>query len=276
MFNQNRMMRVFKLITLLKSFPKKTIKRIAISLDVSERSAYRYLDLLQELGFEVEKDEHNKYSLKTDMMVEPFTKEEAALIVEVLSVSARNNPLVASIKAKLPSMDEGNILSNHVVAGHIGKLLTDINEAIKEQKQVIIYKYQSASSETVSDRKVEPIGFTSNYQYLCAYELESQMNKYFKLERMGGIEKLEEAFQYSHEHKLLNPDAFGFNESGEKYPIKLQLSMRAQLWLRDDYPETANYMTENPDGTWTLELEVNSLEPVNRLLRSMPGEVKKL
>lgn len=274
MFNQHRILRVFKLITLLKSFPKKSIKRLSESLEISERSTYRYLDLMMELGFEVEKDEHNKYSLNSDMLVEPFTKEESALIVEVLSVSAKNNPLVASIKAKLPWMEEANVVSNHVVSGHLGKLLTSINEAIQKKKQIIIQKYQSASSETISDRLVEPIGFTSNYQYLCAFEIESQLNKYFKLERMGGIEQTQTSFQFTDDHKLLNPDAFGFNESGEKFPIKLQMSMRAKLWLVDDYPDTAQYMSENGDGSWTLETEVNNMEPVNRILRSMPEEIK--
>ncbi|MHA8103804.1 helix-turn-helix transcriptional regulator [Aquirufa nivalisilvae] len=274
MFNQHRILRVFKLITLLKSFPKKSIKRLSESLEISERSTYRYLDLMVELGFQVEKDEHNKYSLNSDMLVEPFTKEESALIVEVLSVAAKNNPLGASIKAKLPWMEEANVVSNHVVSGHVGKLLTSINEAIQKKKQIIIQKYQSASSETISDRLVEPIGFTSNYQYLCAFEIESQLNKYFKLERMGGIEQTQTSFQFTDDHKLLNPDAFGFNESGEKFPIKLQMSMRAKLWLVDDYPDTAQYMSENGDGSWTLETEVNNMEPVNRILRSMPEEIK--
>lgn len=276
MFNQHRILRVFKLITLLKSFPKKSIKRLSESLEISERSTYRYLDLMTELGFEVEKDEHNKYSLNSDMLVEPFTKEESALIIEVLSVSAKNNPLVASIKAKLPWMEEANVVSHHVVSGHVGKLLAAINEAIQNKKQIIIQKYQSASSETISDRLVEPIGFTSNYQYLCAFELDSQANKYFKLERMGGIEQKDSNFQFTHAHELLKPDAFGFNESGEKFPVKLQMSMRAKLWLVDDYPETAKYMLENTDGSWTLETEVNNMEPVNRILRSMPEEIKKV
>jgi proteasome accessory factor C len=75
MFNQNRILRVFKLISLLKSIPAKSIKRIALSLEISERSCYRYMDLLDELGFEVTKDENNKFSLKADQIVDPFTKD---------------------------------------------------------------------------------------------------------------------------------------------------------------------------------------------------------
>jgi len=273
MHNQNRILRVFKLITLLKTFPAKTIKRISQSLEISERSCYRYMDLLTELGFEVGKDDHNKFFLKADQIVEPFTKEESHLIQEVLTVSVKNNPLVASIKAKLPSLEESNILANNIVNGHLSKLVTQINESILNKTQINIIKYQSASSESITDRLVEPIGFTSNYQYLCAFEVESQQNKYFKIERMGSIENLQEIAKFQEQHKLLNPDVFGFNDSGEKFPIKLKLSMRAMLWLKDDYPAVVGFLTEQKEGTWLLEVEVNSVEPVQRIIRSMPGEI---
>jgi predicted DNA-binding transcriptional regulator YafY len=225
------------------------------------------------LGFEVGKDDHNKFFLKADQIVEPFTKEESHLIQEVLTVSVKNNPLVASIKAKLPSLEESNILANNIVNGHLSKLVSQINESILNKTQINIIKYQSASSESITDRLVEPIGFTSNYQYLCAFEVESQQNKYFKLERMGSIENLDEIAKFQVHHKLLNPDVFGFNDSGDKFPIKLKMSMRAMLWLKDDYPETGPFIKEDSDGNWLLAVEVNSIDPVNRIVRSMPGEV---
>jgi proteasome accessory factor C len=273
MHNQHRLLRVFKLITLLKTFPAKSIKRLSQSLEISERSCYRYMDLLTELGFEVGKDDHNKFFLQADQIVEPFTKEESHLIHEVLTVAVKNNPLVDSIKSKLPSLEESNILATNIVNGHLSKLVSQINEAISSKTQLIINKYQSASSESITDRLVEPIGFTSNYQYLCAFEVESKQNKYFKLERMGAIENLSEIVKFQEQHKLLNPDVFGFNDSGEKFPIQLKLSMRAMLFLKDDYPATADFLTEQKDGSWLIEVEVNSMEPVDRIVRGMPGEV---
>jgi predicted DNA-binding transcriptional regulator YafY len=232
------------------------------------------MDLLTELGFEVGKDDHNKFFLQADQIVEPFTKEESHLIHEVLTVAVKNNPLVDSIKSKLPSLEESNILATNIVNGHLSKLVSQINEAISSKTQIIINKYQSASSESITDRLVEPIGFTSNYQYLCAFEVESQQNKYFKLERMGAIENLSEIVKFQEKHKLLNPDVFGFNDSGEKFSIKLKLSMRAMLFLKDDYPATADFLTEQKDGSWLLNVEVNSMEPVERIVRGMPGEVE--
>ncbi|MDU0808963.1 helix-turn-helix transcriptional regulator [Aquirufa regiilacus] len=274
MFNQHRILRVFKLITLLKTFPAKSIKRLAQSLEISERSCYRYLDLLAKMGFEVDKDPHHKFYLRSESISEPFTKEESQLIHEALSVAAKNNPLAVSIQAKLPYLEESQTRANQVIAGHIGKLVYQIQEAITNQKQVRIFKYQSASSESISDRIIEPIGFTDNYQTLCGFEVESHQNKYFKLERMGSLEILEENCRFKVAHQLLKPDVFGFNETAERFHIQLKLSMRAMLFLKDDYPATAPFLNEQIDGTWLLSVEVNSKEPAERILRGMPGEVE--
>jgi predicted DNA-binding transcriptional regulator YafY len=226
------------------------------------------------MGFEVDKDPHHKFFLRSEAISEPFTKQESQLIHEALSVAAKNNPLAASIQAKLPYLAESQSRANQVMAGHLAKLVSQIQEAISTEKQVRIFKYQSASSESISDRLIEPIGFTDNYQTLCAFEVESQQNKYFKLERMGSLEILEENAKFKELHQLLKPDVFGFNETGERFHIQLKLSMRAMLFLKDDYPATADFLTEQKDGTWSLDVVVNSMEPVERIVRSMPNEIK--
>ncbi len=156
---------------------------------------------------------------------------------------------------------------------HLAKLVAKLNDAITHQTQLLIQRYQSANTESISDRLVEPIGFTANYQYLCAFEVESKQNKYFKLERMGSIENLTEIVKFKELHQLLNPDVFGFNDSGEKFSVNLKLSMRAMLFLKDDYPATVDFLTEQKDGSWLLSVEVNSMEPVERIVRSLPLDI---
>jgi predicted DNA-binding transcriptional regulator YafY len=181
---------------------------------------------------------------------------------------------VASIKSKLPSLEESNILATNIVNGHLSKLVSQINEAILNKTQIIIHKYQSANTESITDRRVEPVGFTDNYGFLCAYEIESNQNKYFKIERMGSVELLDVKYKFESFHKLYKPDVFGFNDSGEKFKVKLILSMRAQLWIKDDYPETSTYLKDLDDGSWLLDVEVFNMEPVNRILRSMPDDIQ--
>jgi proteasome accessory factor C len=272
MYNQNRIFRVLRLINLLKSTPSKSIKRLAESVEISERSLYRYLELLEEVGFEIQKDSSNRYFLNQNH-IESFTKEEAELISKSISSNQKNNPLVKSIRTKLVLLDEMNVASNEIVASHYSKVISLLKDAIETKSQVILSKYQSASTESVTDRLVEPVSFSSNFDSITAYEIESGINKFFKIERIGDVQILDNQFEHVDKHESMVSDIFGFNDTGDKHHVRLQLSMRAMLWLRDDYPSSIDFIKENEDGHWILEVEVFNLEPVHRIIRSMPDDI---
>ncbi|MEY2923238.1 MAG: hypothetical protein RL108_1864, partial [Bacteroidota bacterium] len=202
MFNQNRIYRVFRLIYLLKSSPAKSIKRLSESMEVSERSLYRYMELLVEVGFELQKDSSNRYYLNHDH-VESFTKEEAEFISQSISSNQKNNPLIKSIRTKLVLLDEMNVASNEIVASHYSKVISQLQESIETKSQVLIIKYQSASTESVSDRLVEPVSFSSAFDSITAFEVESGMNKFFKIERIGDVQILDSLFEYTDKHESL-------------------------------------------------------------------------
>ncbi len=272
MFNQNRIYRVFRLINLLKSSPSKSIKRLSESMEVSERSLYRYIELLAEVGFIVEKDSLNRYYLNHDQ-IESFTKEEAELISQSISSIQKNNPLVKSIRNKLVLLDEMNVASKEIVASHYSKVISKLQEAIETKSQVLLIKYQSASTESVSDRLVEPVSFSSAFDSITSFEVESGRNKFFKIERIGEVKILDSPFEFEKKHESLVSDIFGFNDTGERYHVRLQLSMRAMLWLKDDYPLSVSFMKEVEGGHWILEVEVFNMEPVNRIIRSTPEDI---
>jgi proteasome accessory factor C len=272
MYNQNRIYRVFRLINLLKSTPAKSIKRLSESMEVSERSLYRYMELLVEVGFIIQKDSSNRYFLNHDH-IESFTKEEAELISQSISSNQKNNPLVKSIRTKLVLLDEMNVASNEIVASHYSKVISKLQEAIETKSQVILSKYQSASTESVSDRLVEPVSFSSKFDSITAFEVESGRNKFFKIERIGEVQILDIPFEYAIKHESLESDIFGFNYTGDRHHVRLQLSMRAMLWLKDDYPSSINFIKEDENGHWILETEVFNMEPVNRIIRSMPDDI---
>jgi predicted DNA-binding transcriptional regulator YafY len=230
------------------------------------------MELLVEVGFEINKDSSNRYYLNHDH-IEPFTKEEAELISQSISSNQKNNPLIKSIRTKLVLLDEMNVVSNEIVASHYSKVISLLKEAIETKSQVVLLKYQSASTESVSDRLVEPVSFSSNFDSITAYEIESGINKFFKIERIGDVHILDNQFEHVEKHESLVSDIFGFNDTGDKHHVRLQLSMRASLWLRDDYPLSVNFMKEVGDSQWILDVKVFSMEPVNRIIRSMPHDI---
>jgi proteasome accessory factor C len=241
-------------------------------MEVSERSLYRYMELLVEVGFQIQKDTSNRYFLNHDH-IESFTKEEAELISQSISPNQKNNPLVKSIRTKLVLLDEMNVASNEIVASHYSKIISLLKEAIETKSQVVLLKYQSASTESVTDRLVEPVSFSSNFDSITAFEIESGLNKFFKIERIGDVQILDNSFEYVEKHESLVSDIFGFNDTGDKHHVRLHLSMRAMLWLKDDYPLSINFIKDDEDGHWILEVEVFNMEPVHRIIRSMPDDI---
>jgi predicted DNA-binding transcriptional regulator YafY len=230
------------------------------------------MEILVEVGFEIQKDSSNRYFLNHDH-IESFTKEEAELISQSISPNQKNNPLVKSIRTKLVLLDEMNVASNEIVASHYSKIISLLKEAIETKSQVVLLKYQSASTESVTDRLVEPVSFSSNFDSITAFEIESGLNKFFKIERIGDVHILNNSFEFESKHESLVSDIFGFNDNGVRHHVRLQLSMRAMLWLKDDYPQSNNFLSEVEGGQWLLDTYIFNMEPVHRIIRSMPEDI---
>jgi hypothetical protein len=61
MLNQHKILRVLKLISYLEQAPTKSISHLAEMLDSTDRTVYRYFDLIRECGFDLQRDEHNRF-----------------------------------------------------------------------------------------------------------------------------------------------------------------------------------------------------------------------
>ena len=82
MHNQNRILRVLHLISLLKIKPAKSIRFLSSILESTDQTVYLYLDLIKELGFELERDQYKRYFITEDRFQEfdSFTNEEVPLL----------------------------------------------------------------------------------------------------------------------------------------------------------------------------------------------------
>jgi predicted DNA-binding transcriptional regulator YafY len=277
MYNQHKILRVFQLINLLKSKPAKSIRTLAKTLEIDSRSVYRYFDLLRELGFQLEKDDFNRFCILADEMEEGFmfTAEESVWLNELISTLGNGHPLRDGLLKKLYVNSEIKIQGKDLFKAHLSKLVEQANQAIQAKQQVLIKKYHSANSQNIEDRLVEPIHFTDNYQHLVAYEVESNTIKHFHIERITDIELLDKPFQHADQHRISETDVFGFASNGKKFKINLVMSLRAHLFLREEYPETIPLMKyDNKKKEYQIEIMVNNLAPVKRFMKGLENEVK--
>ena len=140
MFNQNRIYRLFQLINYLKARPAKSVRSIEIFLDTSGRTVYRYLDLLKDLGFNIEKDSNNKIfiAFSSDIDLIPFTPQEADYLKKLILSTGKKNQLAQSVLQKVQQSSEIQLGADSLFKAHLSKIVEQISVAIIERKQLLI------------------------------------------------------------------------------------------------------------------------------------------
>lgn len=278
MLNQHKILRVLQLISLLKRDPSKSIKFIAGILESTDRTVYRYLDLVKELGFDLQRDSYNRFFIVSEdnnATIE-FSNEEASLLRELLLSSGKKSNLKDALLKKIYLQSEIAIQGNHLLNAHLGKIVSDLSLAITENKQVVLKKYQSANSNTITDRLVEPISFTDNYTSLCAFEVETATNKYFNIERITEVEVLDVQNKFDEKHQLHLSDAFGFTAlNGLPFDIDIRLNLRAFVLLKQEYPMVASSVKqESKTSYYRLKTSINNPKPIIRFVLGLLDDVE--
>ncbi len=279
MYNQHKILRVLRLITLLKTNPAKSIRFLSDVLSSTERTVYRYFALLTELGFSIEKDAFGHYKIAgggEDSYENNFTDEEVFLLKKLLLTAGKKTKLKDGILKKLYVRSSLNSDTNLLLKVHLNKIVDTLETAIKEKKQVTLKKYHSTNSNSISDRVVEPIAFTDNYQNVIAFEVKSKTNKYFNIERISGVTLGTKGFQFEKFHEAHQPDVFGFPYNKKQYEVEILLSVRSYVLLKEQYPSTEKYIKKVKSGktnSYCFKTKVYNLTPIIRFVLGFSDEV---
>jgi len=262
------------LIRLLSGRPR-TVAQLAGLLEISSRSVYRYLELLAEVGYLVDKDGHERYFLfhpEASKAAEAFEPEESLLLKQLLESAAGTHPLKEGILHKLYLHSDYIPLAENILKVHAAKVVAKLSEAIRERRQVRLLNYHSTNSETYADRLVEPLEFTENFAVLQAYEQATGKVKSYKVERIEDVEVLDAAGQYGEAAGGL--DFFGLS-GPEPIPVTLRLTARAYRLLIEEYPPTQPY-TRREGKDYVFEGSVRNWQGIGRFVLGLPGEVAVL
>jgi proteasome accessory factor C len=275
MLNQRKILRVLQFISYLEQRPPKAVNQLAEMLETTERTVYRYLDLIRECGFDLQRDKYTRFFIHNDTAQGiRFSTEEAEFLKQLVLTSGKRNKLKDAVLSKIYLASDVNIVAGHLVNAKNGRIVERLAQAIADKEQVILKRYHSINSETISDRLVEPFGFTDNYHTVMAYEITSKKNKTYNLDRITAVEFTNKAFAFEEKHKQQIPDAFGFSFTGEQHNIELELSLKAYLLLKEEYPLTIPYIKYNPKtDLYELKMQVNDLMPIQRFMRGLGVDI---
>ena len=278
MYNQNKILRVFQLIAILGKEPAKSIRFLAGILETTERTVYRYLDLIKELGFELHKDDHNKFYIIGENQYQPisFSNEEVTLLRDLVLSTGKDSKLKDSLLQKIYLQSELAIQGNQILKANLGKMVEKINSSISENKRILLKGYHSLNTQKISDRIIEPITLTDNYNSVCGFEVETQLNKYYNLERITEVIQLEERQQFHQFHQMDEMDVFGFSEkNGQKFSVELLVSLRAYILLKEQYPKIESYITKEINTEkYRVRTDINNPKPIIRFILGLKDDIE--
>jgi proteasome accessory factor C len=278
MYNQNKILRVFQLISLLKKEPAKSIRFLSGILESTDRTVYRYLDLVKELGFELQKDQNNKFLIigNDEYETVSFSNEEASLLRDLVLSTGKESKLKDSLLQKIYLQSELAIQGNQILKANIGKMVTKINSAISENKRILLKNYHSINSQKISDRVIEPICLTDNYNSICGFEVETKTNKFYNLERITEVILLNEQQEFQKLHQIDETDIFGFSKlNGERFQVELSLTLKAYILLKEEYPKIEKHIKKNKkSNNYVLKIDVNNPKPITRFILGLKDDIE--
>lgn len=278
MHNQHKLFRVFKLIQLLKADPPKHIRYLGDVIESTDRTVYRYLELLGSVGFSVKRDRFNRVFIEDSnkTLLPSFTSEERALLIKLLQTTATKSKLHDSLMRKIAVEKEHVDAGDHLLSAHLSAIIDQLQTAIREHRVVMLKSYHSVHSNTIADRKVEPIAFTKNFQSVLAYEPASDCVKVFNTERITQVVITTSKFKNTANHTLKEVDPFGF-AGKQSFRVRLLLTMRASVLLKENYPLTAPLIhKDRKKGFFKFDALVYDLKPIAHFVLGFPDDVSVL
>ncbi|MGB0883967.1 MAG: helix-turn-helix transcriptional regulator [Flavobacteriales bacterium] len=277
MIAQQKILRVFKLIQFLKSKPRLSVGELAKKIESSERTVFRYFELLTELGFDIELDFNSKYFIVGDFEEEGmnFTDEELKLLNTSLNAIDKSSPFHQQLSQKLKTHSDVHFFGKELVQANHAKKIEQCRIAIELNCRLELENYYSLNSQTSSTRVVEPLGFDDDYESIRAIDIrQPDLIKTFKINRCENIKALQKnEQQYTSGKVLKQKDPFNF--SGDKsIRIKLIISTNTKTLLTEQYKKTKPFLVKRSKDSFDFQVEVFNIEAIKRFILANLDGVK--
>ena len=255
-----------------------TTPELANNLNITPRSTFRYIRSFKDSGFVIQKRKGNVHKLlrmpvrniELSELVH-LSPEEAHILHTLLMSLSGDSQVLINLEQKLTALFEATsiteIIGNRTAADNLMRL----RDAIDNKTQVILKDYESGHTMTVSDRLVEPYGFSTNYCDVYAYEVTTGTNKIFKVSRIGYVMPTCIDWENEAQHEFIDPDCFRMNGK-ECIPVTLKMTLKAKNLLVEEYPLASRDITFK-DGFWWLQTSVKNLAGVGRFVIGLADQI---
>jgi predicted DNA-binding transcriptional regulator YafY len=277
---QQKLLKLFKIIWLLSQPRGKTISQLVELLDISQASVYRYLAFLEETDFfDIEKKGkhriiYDKLNGKGFLNIK-LDYDELDCISEALNHTFPERDISRGIQTKLFQYMSFGLKSQSSILRNTPVVIRDLHEAMQNKLQVKL-EYFSANNGTLDKRTVEPLDFIELHRYLIVYDPDAHVKiTNLKTSRIQSVEILtKRCTQYSDSIKGI--DVFDIACYKEQYTLILDMTPLAYRLMMEEYPRTEPcFEPLNTEGVFKYRFvaTVYSFLPIARFILGLPGHV---
>ena len=256
-----------------------TTPELADLLEITERSIYRYIRSFKDNGFVLEKRNPNIHKLlkmpldeiKLDELIQ-ISSEEAFILHTLLLSITGGSQIHINLEQKLAALFDATSITEIIGKKTAAENVRILKKAIDEKECVELIDYESGHTMKVSDRIVEPYGFSTNYADVYAYEPASGICKTFKIIRIGWVRPIGAEWEFEEKHEVIDPDCFRMNGK-ESIPVTLRMTLMAKNLLIEEYPLSMRDISYK-DGYWLLNTVVKDLAGVGRFFLGLSDQIE--
>lgn len=274
MDSKKKVLAIFRLLRILNSPPALSAKQLQQRLQLSRSSFYRQLEIIKSLGYEVEKDGKDRFSLKFTIQKSGdglLTLADINLIRDLLEKET-NNIHATQLYEKLRRNQDLIPIADALPQLHRNHVLQLIRAGINSGQCLELVRYRSLASQTVTNRVIEPLELTEDERYLIGWDIAKDDQRQFKIERIEDVDILSKSIN---PERVASPmDIFGLT-GNEWIEVKLELSKFGHHLLVEEFP-LSRHQVRTVKGQVIYEGRVRSFKGIGRFVLGLPGEVRVL
>ena len=284
----SRPARLIEMVHILSGRRARTIEEIADRFDISERTAYRDLADLSAQHIPVYKDEHG-YRLLETATLRPLnlTSEEHALLkIALYNPALRQQPallrrleaLEAKLDAASSRVEESPLALQLATIDRSGPNAQEVLEPIRVAiggKQTIEIHYHSLSGGRKTWRRVDPWQLFERAEawYLIGRCHNNDDVRIFRLDRISGVENVEESFEVP-----TSFDLDGYLQGTWKlikgdgvFEIHLRFDPSLAPLILNAQHHPDEIVEERPSGAVDYRVTLSSLDEISRWVVGFGG-----
>ncbi|MDR6241937.1 helix-turn-helix transcriptional regulator [Aureibacter tunicatorum] len=283
MSTHSQCLRIFKMIGDLSHSHGITVEEACDKYGISRQVFIKDKNLIDELiypGFiskePVVGEKYFRYCIKKDgeIMKDTFlTQEEERQLMALISKEDPND--FSEIRKKLFMFSHNEVMKLANTLTH----RVEIAYAIKHQKIINLIKYEAPFLNNIQDYKVEPIDLFDNNKRLYALDIEDNICKTFKIDRISSLTVTKDSVSHFDFYQPKFHDAFGWScAESETLHVAFDMSRLAGNMLIENYPDTKaqRISVDNDQFPYRFKAEVARYQGVGRFVLSLPGHIDNI